>query len=161
MIKPQLLRRHLLAAVPALDSDPERLLIFVEAGTLCSTFRPGLSFEYRYTVEMVLTDFAGAPEAVMVPLLQWLTRHQPELLAAPAKREQISFEVDVLAGDLVDLSVKLPLTERVTVTRDGAGVLQLRYVGEPPVEDAHQDALTGGDLMSGSQLLSRLPAINE
>lgn len=161
MIKPQSLRLHLLAAVPALDNDPERLLIFVEAGTLASTFQPGLSFEYRYTLELVLTDFAGAPEAVMVPLLQWLTWHQPELLATPGKREQVSFEVDVLTGDLVDLAIKLPLTERVIVARDDAGLLQLRYVGEPPLDDAHYDAMAGGELVAGGRLLARLPTISE
>lgn len=159
MIKPQSLRQHLLAAVPALDNDPERLLVFVEGGSLASTYQPGLSFEYRYSLEVIITDFGGAPEAVVVPLLQWLTRHQPELLAAPGKREQVGFEVDVLAGDLVDLSIKLPLTERVVVTRDAGGRLQLRHVGEPATEDAHQDTLQGGELHNGATRLATLPDI--
>lgn len=159
MIKPQSLRQHLLAAIPALDHDPERLLIFVEGGTLASTYQPGLSFEYRYTLEVIITDFRSAPEAVMVPLMQWLTRHQPELLAAPGKRDQVGFEVDVLAGDLVDLSIKLPLTERVVVTRDANDLLQLRHVGEPATDDAHRDTLRGGELHNGAALLAKLPAI--
>ncbi|HDS1375929.1 TPA: phage tail protein, partial [Stenotrophomonas maltophilia] len=49
MKKPQLLRQHLVAAIPALTSDPDKLLIFVDSGGLAGTYRPGLAFEYRYT----------------------------------------------------------------------------------------------------------------
>jgi len=115
MKKPQLLRQHLVAALPCLQADPERLLIFVDNGGVAGTYRPGASFEYRYTLDLVLTDFAGAPEAVTVPLLQWLTRHQSELLANPANRDKLTFEVDVLSDNPVDLAIKLPLTERVRV----------------------------------------------
>lgn len=159
MIKPQLLRQHLVAAVPALEKDPERLLIFVEGGGLAAGFATGLSFEYRYTLDLVITDYAGSPESVMVPLLQWLTRHQPELLSNAAKRGELRFEVDVLAGDLVDLSVKIPLTERVLVRRDDAGVLQLSHAPEPPAEFEHRHTLAGGDVVDAGTLVARLPEI--
>ena len=39
MKKPQPLRQHLLAAIPALASDPDKLLVFVDNGSLASTYR--------------------------------------------------------------------------------------------------------------------------
>jgi len=159
MKKPLLLRQHLVAAIPALQADPDRLLIFVDNGGLAGTYRPGASFEYRYTLDLVLTDFAGSPEAVMVPLLQWLTRHQSELLANPANRDKLNFEVDVLADDLVDLAIKLPLTERVRVIRDAAGQLVLEHLAESQTELEHADTLAGGVLMADGQVIAILPAI--
>lgn len=161
MIKPQSLRLHLVAAVPALASDPERLLVFVDDGGLVASFAAGLSFQYRYTLELVLRDFSGAPEAVMVPLLQWLTRHQPDLLANPENREKLTFEVDVLSDTLVDLAIRLPLTERVRVAQDDAGTFQLQYLPEPLTEWEHRHSLAGGALVLGGKLLATLPAITE
>ena len=95
----------------------------------------------------------------MVPLLQWLTRHQPELLANPANREKLTFEVDVLSDNLVDLAIKMPLTERVLVTRAADGSVQLQHLPEPPAEDAHADALSGGALVADGIHIATLPAI--
>lgn len=159
MKKPQQLRNHLVAAIPSLANNPDRLLIFVEGGGVSGTYKPGMSFEYRYTVELVLTDFTGAPEAVMLPLLQWLTRHQSELLANPANREKLTFEVDVLSDDLVDLAIKIPLTERIRVVRDDQGNLQLQHLAEPPTEDEHAATLAGGALFDGGVLVATLPSI--
>lgn len=161
MKKPQLLRQHLVAAMPSLAADPERLLVFVDDGGLAASFAAGLSFQYRYTLELVLRDFAGAPEAVMVPLLQWLTRHQPELLANPEDRDKLTFVVDVLSDKLVDLAIKLPLTERVRVVQDNAGAFQLEYLPEPPTEWEHRHSLAGGPLFADGQVVATLPAIVE
>ncbi|TWR01367.1 phage tail protein, partial [Xanthomonas vasicola] len=49
MIKPASLRAHLVAALPDLARDADRLLVFIDAGSLVSTYQPGLSFEYQYT----------------------------------------------------------------------------------------------------------------
>lgn len=134
MIKPDSLRAHLTAALPELKRDPDKLLVFVDRGSLVSTLAPGLSFEYRYTLNLILTDYAGHPDAVMVPLLVWLATHQPELLANPSLREQIAFEADLLANDKVDLDIKLPLTERVGVhPRAGSGY-DVEHYPEPQLE---------------------------
>ncbi|MFC3549457.1 phage tail protein [Lysobacter cavernae] len=136
MIKPDSLRAHITTAVPELARDPDRLLIFIERGSLVATYAPGLSFEYRYTLSLIVTDFAGHPDAVMVPLLVWLSRHQPELLANPDRREQIGFEAELLANDKVDLEIKVPLTERVGVhPRDGGGY-DIEHYPEPELEVA-------------------------
>ncbi|HCD9834335.1 TPA: phage tail protein [Pseudomonas aeruginosa] len=132
MNKPSALRAHLLAAVPDLHKNPDRLLVFIDNGTIRSTAAPGLSFEYSYTLNVILTDYAGHPDAVAIPLLAWLLVNQPELLTNLEKgKTAIAFEADVLDNSKVDLSLKLPLTERVIVKKQDDGSLQVSHPNEP------------------------------
>lgn len=132
MNKPESLRAHLLATVPELERNPDRLLVFIDDGSVRCTNGRTLSFEYAYTLQLILTDYAGHPDAVMLPLLGWLSVHQNELLANLDKaREGVAFEADILANDKVDLSIKLPLTERVVVGKDAEGKTTLQHPQEP------------------------------
>jgi hypothetical protein len=131
MIKPNSLRAHLTAALPALQVDPDKLLVFIDRGSVVATAAPGLSYEYRYTLSLILTDFADDPDRVMVPLMQWLSTHQNELLASPALREQIGFQADLIANDKVDLEISLPLTERVIVKQREDGNFDIKHAPEP------------------------------
>lgn len=132
MNKPSALRAQLLAAVPDLHKNPDRLLVFIDNGTIRSTAAPGLSFEYSYTLNIILTDYAGHPDAVAIPLLAWLLVNQPELLTNLEKgKTAIAFEADVLDNSKVDLSLKLPLTERVVVKKQDDGSLQVSHPNEP------------------------------
>jgi len=152
MIKPSSLREHLTAALPELRRDPDKLLVFIDRGSLVGTYAPGLSFEYRYTLNLILTDYAGHPDAVMVPLLVWIASQQPELLANPGLREQIAFEADVLDNDKVDLDIKLPLTERVGVHARAGGGYDIEHYPEPQLEpylDAeHWEIYVKGELVA-------------
>lgn len=132
MNKPDALRNHLLAAVPDLKNSPERLLVFIDVGTVRSTAAPGLSFEYGYTLNIILTDFAGHPDAVVIPLLAWLLVNQPELITNLDKgKDAVKFEADILDNSKVDLSFELPLTERVIVKKQPDGSLQVSHPNEP------------------------------
>lgn len=136
MNKPNSLRAHLLAAVPELHKNPDRLLVFIDNGTIRSTAAHGLSFEYSYTLNVILTDFAGHPDAVAIPLLAWVMVNQHELLANQEKgKTAIAFEADVLDNSKVDLSLKLPLTERVIVKRMDDGTLQVDHPPEPQLDE--------------------------
>lgn len=155
------LRDHLLAAVPGLAANPERLLLFADDGTWASTNATNLSFQCSYTASLVLTDFAGEPVSVMLPVLQWVARHQNELLANPSNRDKMTFEVEVLASDLVDLTIKLSLTERFVVTRDTDTALQVRNPAEPPPEYQITDSLRGGQVLDSlGNVVAALPAID-
>ena len=135
MLKPASLREHLTAALPQLRRDPEKLVVFITGGGLHSTLTQSLSFEYRYTLRLLLLDYAGHADAVMVPLLAWLKRHQPELMDNPERREKaIRFEVEYLTPQTIDLSIEVDITERVLVRpREGtAGGLNVIHVPEPP-----------------------------
>lgn len=134
MFKPDSLRAHLVAAIPELARDPDKLLVFIDDGSIVSRLAPGLSFEYRYQLQLVLTDFAAHPDSVMVPLLTWLRVQQPELLANHANAERIGFQADILAHDKVDLAITLPLTERVGVHARPEGGHDVQHYPEPQLE---------------------------
>lgn len=142
MKKPDSLRTHMLAAVKELQRDPERMLIFVDKGNIRCTMSNGLSYEYVYDLNFILTEFSGEPEAVMLPLLDWLRINQNELLVNLEKnRESIKFEAVVLDNSSVDLSITLPITERVIVKRKDDGALDISFPDEPQYETATEPKL--------------------
>ena len=135
MKKPASLRAALVAALPELARDPERLLVFIDAGGLQSTYAPGLSFEAAYTLNLIITDFASDPLVVWLAILIWLRVNQPELLDNIDKRQTgVQFEADIIDHDKVDLSIKLQLTERVIVKDLGGGKLNITIADEPRPE---------------------------
>ena len=135
MKKPEGLRAHLTAALPWLQANPDRLLVFADEGGIVSTEETGLSFEWRYTLNLIFTDLALHPDEIAVPLLGWVRENQSELMGNPERRDGIRFEADVLAGDKIDLSIKLPLTERVGVhLQDGNHVVE--HYAEPTWDEA-------------------------
>ena len=132
MLKPDSLRAILTAAVPDLRDEPKRLVMSIEKGSIRATAAPGLAFEYRYKLQLLLLDFAGHPDQIMVPLLAWVNINQNELLAnADKNRDGISFEADMLDTDRVDIKIELALTERVTVARRDDGGMNVTHLPEP------------------------------
>lgn len=128
MKKPDSLRTHMLNAVKELQRDPDRLLTFVDKGNVRCTMANGLSFEYVYEINLVFTNFAGEPDAVMLPLLDWVRTHQHELLVnAEKSKEALKFEAELLSNHSVDLSITLPLSERVIVKRQDNGTLDIFF----------------------------------
>lgn len=134
MNKPASLRAALATALPDLARAPDRLLVFIDKGSIRSTLAGGLSWEYAYDLNIILTDYAGHPDAVIVPILQWVRIHQSELLDNVDEREHgITFEADILESSSVDMSIVLKLTERVAVKQDGS-TLTLTHCDEPQPE---------------------------
>ena len=132
MNKPENLRAHLLATVEELKHNPDRLLIFIDNGKIRCTAAYTLSFEYSFNLQIILTDFAGHPDSVMLPLLGWVSVHQSELLENLSKASDgIQFEADILDNSKVDMSLTLPLTERVVVGKDDLGNTTIRHPREP------------------------------
>ncbi len=132
MLKPQLLRKTLMEAVPEFRNDPDKLHIFIERGNIISTLAPSLSHEYQYTLSLVVTDFGGSVDSVMVPILSWLRRHQHDGMANPDLREEaFRFEVDVLSHESCDIEIALHITERVIVKEEPGGILLVGHRDEP------------------------------
>ena len=136
MKKPDSLRAHILDAVKELQRDPERMLIFTDKGNIRCTGAKGLSFEYVYDLNFILTDYAGELDAVMIPLLDWVRINQSELLMNLEKsKDAFKFETVILNNGTVDLSLTLPLTERVIVKRQDNGTLDITFPQEPQYEE--------------------------
>ncbi|MBN7122424.1 phage tail protein [Erwinia billingiae] len=131
MNKPQSLRKALNDAVQYVRDNPDRLHLFVDNGSLVATSATSVSWEYRYTLNIVITDFSGDQNLLMAPIQFWLRDNQPDALQNPAEREKLfTFEVDILGNDRCDLSLNLKLTERV-IAREVDGVMQVQAVPEP------------------------------
>lgn len=130
MKKLKSLREYLLTNIPTLNQDPERLLIFADKGKVISNSL-SLSFEYDYTVNLIVTDFAGDPDTVMVTVLAWHKHYQQD----KAFPSNIEFEADILNHKAVDLSLKLPLSERVIVMKDADGnITDMHHCDEPVID---------------------------
>lgn len=136
MKKPADLRKHLEASVPGLRKHPENLHVFVERGTIVSRIGGGHSFEYRYSLNLVITDFVDHADTLIIPLLAWLAVNQPDVLQNPEKQEQaIRLEAEIIDHGTVDLSITLDLTERVIVTANPAGGYTAEHPDEPALPD--------------------------
>ncbi|MEQ9133310.1 MAG: phage tail protein, partial [Salinisphaeraceae bacterium] len=109
MRKLQHLRQHLLDRVAGLAANPDRLLTFVQDGAIEFHRGQHLSHEYQVPAQLVLTDYSGDLDEVMIPLLQWLSRYEPGL----SPKDGLRFEAEILANNRWDLMLTVPLTERV------------------------------------------------
>lgn len=116
MQKLHALRAHLTAATPFLAANPDKLSVFVERGRVVCAGAGSLSFEYAFTARIVILDFAGHADAVMVPLLAWIKRNQVDVFENPDRRgSAIRFEAELLNQETADLSIEVDLTEAVIV----------------------------------------------
>jgi len=137
MYKPASLRRHLSAAVPELARDPDKLSLLVKAGRVACAGSTSLSFEYRYTLQLVVLDYAGAADAIVLPTLVWMRTHQSEYFDNPQQRDtDFRFEAEYNNATTIDLIIELQLTERVRVQPIGTsptapGRFQIDHLGEP------------------------------
>lgn len=135
MLKPQQLRQTLTDSVPELQRNPDALNVFIDSGRIVSTLASSLSFEYQYRLNMVITDYAGNIDLLIVPLLAWLRTNEPDIMASEEKRRTgFTFEADVISDTASDISIELQLSERVIVKQADDG-LHVTHVGENPLAE--------------------------
>lgn len=137
MFKPNSLRAALTAALPDLDRNPDRIAIFIDKGAVVARMSPAPAhpqpgFEYRYTLNVLLTDLPGdAPDVAMVAVMLWLHEHQPDLLQNHAD-DTLAFEAEVIDGTTIDLVIRLQLSESVRAAPREGGGFDLVHQAEPP-----------------------------
>lgn len=133
MNKPKSIRDFLQAKVPALMQRPDDFLTFIESGQVVSTQSANPSFVYHYKLNLVVLDFNGHADEIMLPILIWLRINQPDILTGEPN-DKFTFEAEILTNETTDISISLQLTERVKVTVDG-DTLTTHHCGEPPLDD--------------------------
>ena len=140
MKKPQTLRRHLEDSIPHLKRHPDKLHVVIESGAIATKQGISLSFEWRYELTLLFTDFVDSPDTIVVPLLVWLATNQPDLVADAERRDKaLSFEAEPVDHDAIDIAFTLELTERVIVTAVPGG-FECEHADEPLLPDL------GGDM---------------
>jgi hypothetical protein len=131
MYKPKSLRKALTDAVPVLARNPEMMRIFIDNGKLASTLAASLSFENQYTLNVVVTDFTGDIELLLVPIQAWLRIHQADIMTTDEGRKKgFTYFADINNNDSTDVSISLMLTERTLVKEEG-DKLHIETVPEP------------------------------
>lgn len=118
------LRQHLIARVPALQRGPDRLLTFVEDSDIEFWRGEGLSHLYHFTARIIVTDYRGEADDIVIPVLEWLQVHEPGLNPANTVR----CEAEILNNDTIDLALTVRLRERVIVTTDEHGQRVIHHV---------------------------------
>lgn len=134
------LRRWLTKCLPFYEKNPDRLTVFLDAGNVAARTGKTCSFEYRYTLTVAFDEFSGDPDSIMVPLLAWIERNQPEQLQR-ADDQPIQFEGEILDSEKVYLVVKIDIAETVIVTAKAGG----GYKTDPPAPAAADELAPGLD----------------
>ena len=131
MKKPNQLRKILEQSHQDFVKNPDRLQLYVDGGQVIATGSTSLSFEYRYTLNIIITDFAFDIASLIVPINAYLRKNQPELFENPQRRENaFKFQMDYNNNNTADVSFEIQLTERVVAKQVGENV-QMTYATEP------------------------------
>lgn len=133
MKKPNQLRQVLQQSHDFFVKNPDNLQIFVEDGKIINTGTENLSFEYKYKLNLIVTDYPDDITKIVLPVMAYLKINQPELFANPTLRDNaILFTPDFNNNNTADLHFEIgPMTEMVVVTHKEANEVTLDYAPEP------------------------------
>lgn len=132
MLKPASLRKALFKSVLLLRDNPDMLHMFVDGGVINATLAASLSFENRYTLDIVVTDYTGDLNLLIVPVNVWLREHQPDIMTTEEGRKRgFTYVADINSDDSKDVRMSLQLTER-TIVKEVDRRLNVTPLDEPP-----------------------------
>lgn len=135
MVKAELLRTVLQNTIPLLADNPDKLELYIDEGNVIGTGSHSASFEYQYTLNIIINDFAQSIDMVMVPIMEFIRQNQPELVDNPERRKDgFRFIADLNNHDSTDISIYLKLTERVIVKEEN-GVNKITHANEPKLNE--------------------------
>lgn len=132
MLKPNSLRKALTDAVPVLRTNPDMLCLRTDDGNNTATLARSLSFEKRYTLNIVVTDFTDDIDLLFVPIMARLRVNQPDIMTTDEGRKKgFARYADINNDSSLDVSISLLLTERTTVN-EADGAMYVENIPEPP-----------------------------
>lgn len=116
MLKPELLRKFISAAVPYLRENPDSLIVYTTKGRIVTTGQFSPSFEYRYVLEVLAMDYPGSLDSLSIPIIAWARMYQPDLLLNPDRQQNgITYEADLLSNTTMDVLFKIQVDEATIV----------------------------------------------
>jgi hypothetical protein len=90
---------------------------------------------YGYTLSIVVLDFAGHPDSIMVPVLDWVQVNEPPLMQnADRLADGLKFEAEILSTASWDFRLTIKLTERVSVQKQDDGSINIAHLPEPKAD---------------------------
>lgn len=143
MLKPDKIREIITLANPYLKRDPDKLQVFLDSGRIVAYGAASLSYEYRYTLNVIVQDYPNHADQIFLPMLVYLRTQQPELFENHEKAQNlIRFDAEMLNQQTIDLSIQVDLTERVVVELSAGNKLHATHVGEPGHPDFPAETVT-------------------
>ena len=88
MQKPNSLRKALTDAVPVLVRNPDMMLSSPGQWQLAATLARSLSFEKRYTLNVVVTDFTDDIDLLFVPIRPGCASIRPDIMTTDEGRKK-------------------------------------------------------------------------
>ena len=129
MKKPETLRAAIQGAVPEFASEPDRLRLWVEEGSVRSNGSGTLSFGMEYRLNILLVEASSDIALIVLPIVRWLQVNQPDLLIP--NTDGFAFEADILDNGSCDLLFRMDLMENVKAAPQQDGSIHLDYLAEP------------------------------
>ncbi|PID51473.1 MAG: hypothetical protein CR960_00590 [Pasteurellales bacterium] len=130
MFKPDRLRTLLTKRIKYFRQNPDTLQLFYANGHIKSTGATSLSWQYHYDLDIVVTDFPQSPDLIFLAIQEFIKVEQSELLHNTAQQDSIKFEIDPNNNETFDISISIPLSERVIVSvKDNT--YQIKHADEP------------------------------
>lgn len=129
MKKPETLRQAIQAAVSEFASEPDRLRLWVEEGSVRCFGSGSLSFGMEYRLSLLLVEATTDIALIVLPIVRWLQVNQPDLLAP--NTDGFAFEADILDNNACDLLFRITLRENVDAAPQADGSTALSYLAEP------------------------------
>lgn len=135
--KPDSLKQALTTALDGahhISDNPDRLQIEILEGTVHALATPGFGFRYAYEIAVGVLDYAGELNEIMIPLLLWLERWEPEYLLSHTKAQRgIGFERQPLNDEAANIMFTLHLTETVGFEKREDGGFNAIHRPSPPI----------------------------
>lgn len=122
------LSAHILSN-PDLLILPADLLTFASGmKILSSASGTNEHFEFKYTGNIIITNYSGQLDQLAYWLLLWLKVNQPD-----HAEEAVNFDADILNDVTGDISLTINLSETIKVEQTVDGIL-LHHVDEPSID---------------------------
>jgi hypothetical protein len=141
-----LLRQHLLQFPGKPKIEPDNLDIFADKGKIMSyrgDTHNNNHYQWLYSANVVVKDFSGNADQLMIYLLGWIDQYQPD-----RTEDALEFEADILNQKTADLAITIKLSEVVEVQHTPAGIV-LKNATEPdariPLLPALDWSMTGNN----------------
>ncbi len=129
------LREHMTKALQhrGLKDNPADLHFAIPSGSTLAHGRgqADRAFEYKYTLVMGIFDCAWSFDEIMIPLLIWIERWQPDLLTLTAAKGGLAWEVEELDDAKSDILIRIPISETISLKLREDGGHDLTRPEEP------------------------------
>lgn len=157
MIKPDSLRKILLAGNAQLQAQPGILQMSLQDGYIKATLGRGNGWRYHYKLVLQLTGFTGDPDALVAPMIAWLRTNQPDLFLNQDDLVLIDFSLTTESDGSSDIVIKIPLTESVVVSETG-GVVTTTHRPEPQIPGINEEEPVANQLLLNGTPVTWPPA---